>query len=178
MQHSTAKPSKPELRVRVGVFRDLALADTAVDRLIAAGVPKDSISVICPSCSPEHYDDVKEVEPAGARTPKAAAAGGAIGGVLGGLTAAVGIAATGGIGLLAVGPLLLGAAGGSVIGGFIGAMTTRGFEPEIADFYDQAVRRGSILVSVESEHEGDARLAQAERILESVGAEPMSLPKG
>jgi hypothetical protein len=172
------QPTEPELRVRVGVFRDLELADAAVDRLIAAGIPKDSISVICPSCSPEHYDDVNEVEPAGARTPKAAAAGGAIGTVLGGLTAAAGIAATGGLGLLAAGPLLLGAAGGGVVGGFIGAMSTRGFEPEIADFYDQALRRGSILVSVESEHENDLRLVQAERILESAGAEPMSLPMG
>jgi hypothetical protein len=73
---------------------------------------------------------------------------------------------------------LLGAAGGGVVGGFIGAMSTRGFEPEIADFYDQALRRGSILVSVESEHENDLRLVQAERILESAGAEPMSLPMG
>lgn len=58
------------------------------------------------------------------------------------LTAAVGLAATGGLGLVVVGPLLGAAAVSGVSGGSIGAMLTRGFESEIAEDYDQAMRKG------------------------------------
>jgi hypothetical protein len=103
--------------------------------------------------------------------------GGAIGATLGGLTALTGIVATGGIGLLATGAI--GAWAGGAFGGLIGAMATRGVEKETADFYDQAVVRGKILVAAE-DHGPDqqARLAVASRVLDEAGAEPLPLREG
>jgi hypothetical protein len=167
--------------IRVGVFRRLANADRAVTALSAAGFPTERISVVCPTCSPDAFSaDVERVAPAGARTPRAALTGGAIGGLLGGLVALAGIAATGGVGLLVAGGSLLGAAGaGAVSGGFIGAMTTRGFEPEIADYYDQALTRGSILVAVDTAPgTGIPPPEEAERVFAECGAEAVALRRG
>jgi hypothetical protein len=65
------------------------------------------------------------------------------------------------------------------MGGFLGTMLTRGEEKEVSNYYEQAVRLGKILVSVE-EHGPQAapRLAEAERILAAAGAEPIALPEG
>ena len=61
----------------------------------------------------------------------------------------------------------------------IGAMTTRGVENELANYYDQAVTRGKILVAAEAHGDRAAeRLARAEEILREAGAEPIHLRKG
>jgi uncharacterized protein YcfJ len=98
--------------------------------------------------------------------------GGAIGLMLGGLVALAGT------GLLVAGPLLAGI--GAIAGGFVGAMLTRGMEPEASNFYDQALKRGDILVAVECIHAKDvgACLAQAEQILAHEGSRPIPLPEG
>jgi hypothetical protein len=96
--------------------------------------------------------------------------------VLGGLTlGSVALGAGGPAGVLVAGPLL-GVLGGGVAGGFIGAMLTRGLEPEIADFYDQAVRKGRILVGVDAD--GAVAAETAERALAEAGAEPVELRRG
>ncbi len=167
-----------ELPIRVGVFSHIAHADRAVERLLAAGFERAHITVICPTCTVSEFPKVKHEESAGTHAPAAAASGGVIGAVLGGLVA-VSVVATGGLSLLAVGPLVVGLGGGAVAGGLIGAMMSRGFDDERANFYDQAVQKGSILVAVE-EHDADAaqRLEEAERIFEASGVEPISLPVG
>jgi hypothetical protein len=173
-RHRTPTP------VRVGVFARVAQADRAVAELLEAGFRRDQISVICPKCGPGQFPDLEHVDPAGGHAAKAAAGGSAIGAVLGGLATIAGLTATGGLGLLAAGPLLAGMGGGAVAGGFIGAMLTRGLEPEVADFYDQALQRGRILVAVEPEPGPDEerRLAEAERAFEAAGAEPIPLREG
>jgi len=68
---------------------------------------------------------------------------------------------------------------GGIVGGLIGAMMTRGVEDELANFYDQAVVRGKILVAAEDRSErGPQTLAAAARVLEEAGAEPMPLGEG
>jgi hypothetical protein len=172
------QPRSP-LPVRVGVFNHLHEADLAVDRLVDAGFDKQHITVICPTCSVDKFSDVHREEPAGVHTPAAAAGGGAIGALLGGLVALAGVTATGGLSLLAVGPLLLGAGGGAVAGGFIGAMLTRGMEDQAANFYDQALQKGQILVAVESSTpDSEARLDRADHIFAELGSEHLALPKG
>lgn len=163
----------------VAVFDTVPEADRAIDALLAAGFAKDHVSVICPQCEAPPHAGVREEERSGSHTPQAAAVGGTIGAVLGGLTAAIGIAATGGTALFVAGPLLYGlygAAAGAVGGSFVGAMMTRGLEPEIADFYDQALVKGQVLVAVEDDDE--ARLARAEKVLADAGADPISLSAG
>jgi hypothetical protein len=51
-------------------------------------------------------------------------------------------------------------------------MLTRGIEPEIANYYDQAATAGKILVAAENHSEAQRqRLDEAERILARCGAE-------
>lgn len=164
--------------IRVGVFESAAAADRAVARLIAAGFEPDAVSVVCPTCAVDEFEPAQHVEPAGAHTRTAALTGGAIGSLLGGFSMAV-AAATGGVGLLIAGPLLLGAAAGGVAGGFIGAMTTRGIEHEIANFYDQALEKGQVLVAVERlGQDGNPDASVAERVLAEAGVLPLELPQG
>jgi hypothetical protein len=171
-QHNVEKP------VRVAVFDTVAQADRAVRRLLDAGFKKDELAVVC---SDEHkeafFRDLPTPEPGASYTPEAIGVGSAVGASIGGLALAATAIATGGAGLLAAGTILVG--GGALAGAFTGAMATRGFQKEYAEYYEQSVRLGKILVAVEVHGEGsDARLAQAERIFEEARAEPVALVEG
>ncbi len=172
---ATMTQDKP---IRVGVFSTVAAADRAIDRLLAAGFTREQLTVVC-SAGPahEHFKTFEHQEPAGTYTPAATAAGAGVGAALGGLTAIAGAVATGGVALLAAGGIA--AWTGGVVGGLVGAMMTRGVEKELANFYNQAVMEGKILVAAE-DHGSDAayRLATASRILAETGAEPIRLTEG
>ena len=174
---SPAAPPK-DLPVRAGVFVTVAETEKAVRGLLDAGFTKKEITVICSNEAAEsHFQEFEHQDPAGAHTSNAALAGGTIGMLLGGLAGVSGIVATGGLGLLATGAIV-GVAGAST-GTFVGAMMTRGFEKSLADFYDQAVVHGNLLVGVEAHGPGlREKLMLAERILENAGAQPAVLPKG
>ncbi|HMC10245.1 MAG TPA: hypothetical protein VKH44_03105 [Pirellulaceae bacterium] len=164
--------------VRAGVFSTVTATEEAVSRLLAAGFTPPQITVICSDETKErHFREFEHQEQAGSNTPAAVATGGAIGATLGGLaTGAVGLA-MGGVPLVVAGGI--GLMAGAVWGGFIGAMLTRGIEKEAADFYDQAVQEGKLLVAVEESHaDHHPHLADAERILAEAGAEPIPLPEG
>jgi hypothetical protein len=172
------KTQTTEKPVRVGVFNTVANADKAVRNLLAAGFAREELAVICSDKFKEkHFQDVPTPDPAGTHTAEGIAIGGAVGAAIGGLALAATTIVTGGAALLIAGPALIG--GAALTGSFAGAMMTRGFEKEIADYYDQAVRRGQILVAVEVHGEDSAaRLTQAERILAEAGAEPIPLSEG
>ncbi len=167
------------LTIRAGIFENEPAAERAVAGLLEAGFAKEWISVVSTLPFPHHAEhaDVQAVAPSGAHTRGALALGGTIGSVLGGIAVLIGVALTGGTGLLAIGPLLGGAAAGGLSGGFIGAMMTRGFEPSIADFFDQALSRGQYLVAVE-DNSASPPLEEAEAVFERVGASPVPLRKG
>ena len=171
----TEKPCQP---IRAAVYSTVAETKDAVSRLLAAGFTKDQITVICSDDTKERYfRDFEHQEKAGANTPAAAATGGAIGATLGSLaTGAVGLA-IGGVPLIVAGGI--GLMAGAVWGGFIGAMMTRGVEKEAANFYDQEVQAGKLLVTVEQCQPG-ARpsLEDAERIFADAGANPLPLAQG
>lgn len=167
-----------ETPYRAGVYRRVRDAERAVERLLAEGFSKDQITVICSDEAKErHFKEFEHQEPAGTNTPAAAATGGAIGATLGGLTALAAGAATGGVALVVAG----GAAAwtGGVLGGFLGAMMARGTEKEPADFYQQAVKEGHLLVAVEA-HGDDSEwmLARAEKVFAETGSEPLPLTEG
>lgn len=167
-----------ETPLRVGVFPDIARADRAVESLIKAGFTTEQISVLCSDKAIEaHYRPFEHQDPAGANTAAAVVTGGAIGVALGGLTLLAGVVTTGGFGILAAGGLV--AWTGGVVGGLIGAMLTRGVEKELANYYDQAVEYGAILVAAEEHGERQPQmLAKAAAILADCGAEPIALPEG
>jgi hypothetical protein len=172
--------SVSERPVRVGIFDTLPDADRAVDGLLQAGFTKEQLSVVCSDeAVRRHFQSLHHQDPAGSHTPAAAATGAAIGAALGGLAAigfGVAVAVGGGV-LLAAGGLALTA--GGVVGSLVGAMMTRGIEKEAANYYDQAVTEGRILVAVEA-HGSDVEgsLAKAETILAGAGARPLPLPEG
>lgn len=164
--------------VRVGVYDTIPEAEQALHRLLEAGFSKKQLAVVCSDKYKEAIfrNEVPIAEQAGSYTPEAIVAGGLIGATLGGLALVATTLATGGAGIIA-GYALLG--GGAFAGSFTGAMMTRGFEKEIADFYDQAIQRGKILVAVEIHGSDSAeRLAQAEHILADAGANPLPLEEG
>lgn len=151
---------------------------TAVGHLLKAGFTSDKISVVCSNQAIEaHFHRFEHEQPAGAHTATAVAVGGAIGAALGGLTVLAGAVTTAGLALLAAGGQAAWA--GGVVGGLVGAMMTRGIEPELANYYDQAVTEGKILVAAEDHGQNhQQRLAIAERILSECGAEPLALNEG
>jgi hypothetical protein len=163
--------------IRVGIFATVPAAERAVNALLSAGFRTDEITVVCSDPQKErNFEQFHHQDPAGTTTPAKAVAGGAIGAALGGLTILAG-AATGGAALLAAGGAV--AWTGGVLGGLIGAMMSRGVERELANYYDQEVQRGNLLVAVEDHSENSKqRLHEAEQILADSGAEPMPLREG
>lgn len=161
--------------IRCGVFETVEQAEQAIDGLLEAGFAPGEISVVCSEKSKErHFTRYIHQQPAGANTAGAATAGSLLGALGAGL-ATIGLT-SGGVVLLAAGPLA--ALGGAVAGGLIGAMLTRGAEKTLADFYDQAVERGNVLVGVEDTGPNQAmRLARADRVFREAGALPLPLER-
>ncbi len=164
--------------VEVGVYATVEAAEHAVQGLLDAGFGKEQITVICSDESKERYfTEFEHQEPAGTFTTAAALAGGAIGALLGGLPVICIAVATGSVVLWVAGPAMAGAFG--LAGGLVGAMATRGIEKEIANYYQQAVMDGLILVAVEAKGLIRVRrLEEAARIFSAIGAKPLSLREG
>jgi len=160
----------PTLILHAGLFQEFTSADRAISRLVDHGVSVDAISLVGSEFLPDPTVDVETIDgsPPERRLP-GILTGGAVGGVLGGLTAVAGAAASGGGALLVAGTLLSGALGGSVAGGFVGAMVSRGLEPDVADLVDQALNEGAILVVVE-ENEAESRNAMIHSTMRDHGA--------
>ena len=161
-----------------GVFSNVEDATRAVHDLLAAGFTKDHITVVCSDETKErHFREFEHQDPAGTYTPTAAIVGGTIGAALGGVSVIAAAVATGGTALWAAGPITAWA--GGVAGGLVGAMMTRGVEKELANYYQQAVVEGQILVAAEDHGENrEATLSQAAKILAEAGAKPVSLSEG
>ena len=164
--------------LEVGIFDSVDDARQAVQELLNAGFTKGQVTVVCSDETKERYfREFEHQDPAGTYTPKAAIAGATIGALLGGLTVVASAIATGGLALWAAGPIT--AWFGGVAGGLVGAMMTRGVEKELANFYQQAVISGRILVAAESHDANSAqKLATAAKILADCGAQPLPMQEG
>lgn len=158
MKHEEQKP------IRAGVCQTVAQAERTVAALRSAGFTAEEISVICSDdAKAQHFQDSETAQPSGAHSGEALdkAAAGAFG--LGTAAVLTALLTSAGTALFVIGAFAGLAAGGT----FAGLMATRGIEKETADFYDQALQRGDLLVAVEvhGEH-ADERLRQAKRVLE------------
>lgn len=173
MNQHKANPS-----LEVGIFDSVDDARRAVQQLVGAGFSKDQITVVCSDATKERYfSEFEHQHPAGTFAPAASIAGGTIGALVGGLTVVASAIATGSLALWAAGPITAWA--GGVAGGLVGAMMTRGVEKELANFYQQSVVEGQILVAAE-EHDPNrsARLPKAAQILADSGAKPLPMTEG
>jgi hypothetical protein len=175
---ATTATTSVERPLEVGIFDTVEAAKRAIDGLQQAGFSQDEITVICSDQTKERYFKAFEhQEPAGTYDAKAVATGGAVGAVLAGLTVIASAVATGGLTILAAGPIT--AAAGGVAGGFIGLMMTRGVEKELANYYQQSVIQGRILVAVEDEGpRANERLTRAAKVFSRAGALPVALKEG
>jgi hypothetical protein len=171
--HATESPT-----LEAGVFNTIEDARNAVHSLLDAGFTREEITVVCSDETKERYfSEFDHQQPAGTHTPRVSIAGGTIGAVLGGATVIVSALATGSLALWAAGPISAWA--GGVAGGLVGAMMTRGVEKELANFYQQAVVSGQILVAAEDHGPNrQRRLMEAAEILAEAGAQPLPLQEG
>jgi hypothetical protein len=150
---------------RAGTFSNLQSADRAVERLLAAGFPKEQITVLCTNEVKEsHFRQLGYESPADLDAPSGGLAGASVGAAVGGLVAIAVGAATGAVPLIIAGAA--GVSGGSAMGGFLGAIMNGEGDNEIVEFYGQQLRSGKILVVAEDESpQAESKLSQAAAIL-------------
>ncbi len=156
-----------------GVFETTSGADSAVSRLQSAGFPSSDISILTSESTGAKAFAVKTGSKVGEGAAIGAGVGGAILAIAAGLTA-VGVLASGGLGLVAAGPIvaaLAGAGAGAAAGGLVGGLIGLGVPEHEAKYYEGVISKGGVLVGVRAE--GDRR-ADARRVLEEAGAMKVS----
>jgi hypothetical protein len=154
--------------VVTGLFDSYTMAEEAVGKLEAAGIPHRDISILGSNLHGDHDHITGEAthSDVGSGVSHGAGIGAAVGGI-GGLLAGLGLIAIPGVGpVVAAGWLvttLVGAGTGAIVGGAAGGLAgglTRAGVPEAdAHVYAEGVRRGGTLVTarVESSMAGQAR---------------------
>lgn len=160
----------------VGLFDYYSNADSAVKALHDYGVDGSRISVVT-----RDNDTIKQGSNAAGGATTGAATGAAAGGLVGllaGLSALVipGIGPVIATGTIAstlattLGMTAVGAGIGAAAGGLLGALVDLGFSHDEAEFYAEGVKRGGVLVSVETDEEDEDQISD---ILRGAGAVDM-----
>ena len=168
-------PTVLQKSFRAGTFTNLQSADRAVERLLAAGFPKERIAVYCTDEVKEsHFRQLGYQRPAATDAPGAGVPGASVGATVGGLAAIAVGAATGAVPLIIIIAGAAGVSGGSAMGGFLGAIIKgEGEKNEFVKFYDKELQSGRILVVAEDQSpQAESRLAQAAVILAESATEP------
>jgi hypothetical protein len=161
--------------VRAGVFSSADSAFQLIHDLRERGFGWDEISIICSDEKTAELFPVRSRRTPSRMLERSAmgiAATGALG--LGGAAVTAALIAGPGVAVLVIGAF----AGVAAAGTFTTLMATRGFETEAADFYEQAVQDGMILVVVEvpdSLPNAEERRHQAEVLISQAGSQPLSL---
>lgn len=152
-----------------GIFLSKKEAENAIENLKDVGFRNEEISVVIKEGEEIERRTVSGVTE---NTVSGAMAGGALGGIAG-LLVGIGALAIPGIGALLIGGPIAAALGltgaaataasgavtGALAGGLIGALTSLGLAEEDAREYEEGIRQGKVLVSVEatSENEDEIR---------------------
>ncbi len=157
--------------VVAGVFSNTKDAEDAYNALINHGFSSKDISVLMSDETRERFKNQDQPSDLGNKALEKAGVGSAIGGAAGAIIGA--IAALGtvvvlpGLGLVVAGPLLAaltGAGAGGLTGGIIGALVGSGIPQERAEFYENSIKDGGIVLGVtprnEAEYEVIARELQ------------------
>jgi hypothetical protein len=158
-----------------GIYRTRDMAETGVDRMLAAGFRNEDISVLL-------EDNVGTKEFAHQKNTKApegtttgVVTGGVIGGTLGLLTG-IGALAIPGLGpFIAAGPIMATLAGigsGGVVGGIVGALVGMGIPEYEAKRYEGRIKEGGVLVSVHCDNSDWVK--KAKDLLKQTGADDVS----
>lgn len=158
--------------IHMAIYDDVPSAAATVHELRGAGFSQEEISVLC---SDEHrerlFQDYVHEQPAGSHSDEALHGAGFAAVGLGSAAVLTGLLTSAGTAIFAIGAF----AGVAALGTFVSLMMTRGAEKELADYYDQAVTEGKILVAVETDDPN--RQKQADVIFRRHGDRPMAIPK-
>jgi hypothetical protein len=158
-----------------GIYKNSVHAESAVDRILAAGFSQNDISVLLPDAqSTKEFAHEKNTKaPEG--TVTGVTTGGVIGGTLG-LLAGIGVLAIPGLGpFIAAGPIMAGLAGlgvGGAVGGLVGALVGMGMPEYEAKRYEGRVKAGGVLLSVHCDTSDE--ISRAKDLLKETGAEDIS----
>jgi len=158
-----------------GIYKNSTLAESAVDRIIAAGFSNNDISVLLPDSrsSKEFAHEKNTKAPEGTTT--GVTTGGVLGGTLG-LLAGIGALAIPGVGpFIAAGPIMGALAGlgvGGAVGGLIGALVGMGIPEYEAKRYEGRVKDGGVLLSVHCDTSNE--ISRAKDLLKETGAEDIA----
>jgi uncharacterized protein (TIGR02271 family) len=149
-------------RTVVGLFRDRSNAESAIRELKDAGFTEKQIGVAM-----RNAEEQRELmEDTGSTAAEGAAVGAVSGGVVGGLIGLLGSLLIPGVGPIVVGGVLAstlaGAGIGAAAGGIIGALMGLGVPEADARHFDEGIRTGGVLVTVDA----DDRIAHAIAILQ------------
>jgi uncharacterized protein (TIGR02271 family) len=154
----------------VGLFHERRQAEQAINELKDAGFREDQIGVLMQD--PQSQKGL--AESTGTKVSESAASGAIGGGVAGGvlgLLAGIGALAIPGVGpIIAGGALastLAGAGIGAAAGGLLGALVGMGIPEEDARYFEEGLRAGGVLVTVDA----GTRAQEARVILEDRGAD-------
>lgn len=157
------------------IFPTRAAAESAVDRLVAAGFSNQDVSVLMADHQGTRDFAAEKNTKAPEGTTTGGIAGGAIGGTLG-LLAGLGALAIPGVGpLIAAGPImgaLAGLGAGGVVGGLVGALIGLGIPEYEAKRYEGRVKDGGILVSVHCDNSDE--VSRAKDVLKQAGGEDIA----
>jgi uncharacterized membrane protein len=148
---------KQIMKTVVALFDNFSDAQRVVRELVDEGIDRDRISLIAGDSEGRYAADLDRHRAAD-RTADDSTEGAATGAVIGGIGGAligIGALAIPGVGpVVAAGPLIAGLVGagvGAAVGGLVGALIDAGVPEEQAGYYAEGVRRGSTLVSVETD---------------------------
>lgn len=137
--------------VITGLYETPNRAADAVAALESKGVSSDHISMMVGDNFDREAFGMKHGTKAAEGVAVGATAGGAIGALIGGLTAVGAVAATGGVGLLAAGPIVSALAGlgaGATTGGVLGGVVGASLPETEVKHYEDALSKGSVLLGV------------------------------
>jgi len=136
----------------IALYDDFSTARRAVEDLVSAGFPRDTISILANDADERHAAYLRDnnMEDDDVHGDEGAGFGAVVGALVG-----LGVALIPGIGpVLAAGPLAaaamagIGAAAGAVTGGVVASLVDLGVPEDEAGLYAEGIRRGGTLVSV------------------------------
>jgi hypothetical protein len=140
------------MRTVVGVFGSLAQAERTARDLENLGIPNTNISIVAGNDANRHKEYLEKARRASTSAGSAAATGATVGGGVG-LVAGLIALAIPGVGPIIAGgtlaTLLTGLGIGAAGGGLIAAFLDMGISHEEAPIYEEAVRRGAVMLAAQ-----------------------------
>lgn len=157
-----------------GLFTTAGGAGSAVSMLEVRGIPSANISLVAAEGLKKESFGITQHTKAAEGGAIGAGVGVATGALIAGLTM-VGALATGGVGLLAAGPLvaaLAGAGAGAIAGGAVGTAVGLAIPENEIKFYEDALKKGSVLVGVHCDTDEQEDIAK--QVFKEAGAKKIA----